>query len=453
MKRARRRLCAALALGLGVVAGCGPLVLLHDRDPDTLARVEVLGDRDEQWVAIDGEDGPRFARVLLASVEARSGHYAYAVETSEPAEGAAAGTLASRRSVSIVHDGVVVRAGLEALYALRLEPGGAHVAFVAGYKSKHVLGVDRFRSRELARIDAESLVFSADGKHAAVVADDAEGRYVVTDETTQGPFEHVDHLRGYGAAFFYVRGGATPELAMTSGATAAVEGVDAVCIDGAHAWIATRAGGMSLLAHFERELATPVTLPLTPGSTLAELRCDRLGHVAWLERRESDVRLVVDGTGAERYASSEPPTLRGGHTAFIVDTAEHTRRVVFDGSVVAEESYATSAALSADGTVLAYAARRGDQNGIVFRERFFPFDRIVTDTLVVRDDGTDFGCIVSDRRGRLFVAGSSGEPLRLPQGIFRGRGVSDAAVDEGVRRLVTAVHAIVERRGLGRDAR
>jgi hypothetical protein len=336
-----RRHIEFLLSGIAIITlqGCasGPRAIWSIPSPDRRHRVELMHDGEQQWLAIDGQNGP-FARAIAPTSVVWSpegGHVAYIEVNGSQAR--------------VVHDGC----------AGRYWDGVAEIAF------------------------------SADGSELAYVAE-SRGRYHVVRSGIPGPprsgvLSRTLRFSPDGAHLYYVEGGPPYRLVVDERPFAAFDGI---------AELTARNGeGAPSYAYLGRrgDLAFVVTEHGEEGpfhSIVDIARDPATGSTAWVVDEGSRALVYRDGAVVDaRFAAVQTPTLafrparpalpsEPAELAYVGVLADRGQYVVVGGATYGPYSGISSLSFSENGERFGYAALRRDvwevhvDGRIVARDRF-----------------------------------------------------------------------------------
>lgn len=448
------RSVALLAL---LASGCTHLVW-YGRSDDRRHVAAVIEEGGTQRVRFDAVDGPRVKGVALEGlVLGADGHFAYpaqleagwvvfhdgvpsaafdgigAVELSPDGRRVA---FAAQREGGwhVVHDGVVgerfeaifpgsLRLGPDGRFVYAARRGGAAFVVVDGRVSEPWDGVGQVQR-------------SADGQRVAWVARRGAQAFVVVDGAPRGPFEGVAAFHFGPPEVTVVRDGGW-RLLVDGQAGEAFSAVGAVRVEAGRVAATVRRDGRSwvldgagLRGPFD---AVHPALARDGGGALV------------FAAKEGDDWFVH--RGAERsgpWVKVEDLRVAGGRVAFLGVRAERDV-VVLDGRELSSWDYASSLALSPDGTRLAHLARRGPRWRLVVDGAEREVDLAIDGSLAFSRSGHRVGFVSGDRQRRrlrfTFDDGTS-RPLDFEELVAAtARGAPDAlpVADAGLlRRWVAA---------------
>lgn len=338
------------------------------------------------WLVIhDGQRGPEFD--AIGELQLTDEHLAYSAEK--------AGKW------HLVHDGVQSEAFDTILPgSLLLTPGG-RLAFAAQQGPSVFAIIDGRRS---APMDGVGLLrFSADGTRAGFVGKRQGASYVVIDGQERGPFENVADLQLGTSDLFVAR---TKEGWRVFRGDQPGEPFEKIAglIDGP-AYGARQSG---------ENFVIDGAVKRGPFMALkSQLSRDAAGKLVFAAQ-SADSWLVVHGDRElNPWDEVETPVIGGPHVGFI---GERNGRnvVVIDGEERSTWEWASSLALSRDGTRYAHLARRVGKTFVVIDGLERSFDVVVAGTLAFSKDGRRFGCVTGDAKTRrLFITRDDGKRTQV----------------------------------------
>lgn len=409
------------------LAGCGPLRVWHGRTPDRSHLVEVLESDKQQYVRIDGVEGPRFNAVPASALafSADGKHVAYAAKQAAQWVVVANGT----RGDSWTGIGAVV-----------LSADGAHVAYAAASGKKWRVVHDKTAGPEFDSLFEGSLTFSPDGERLAYLAEDGGKKRVVVDGVVGPPLDEVGEL-GFspdGTHVAYVANGSWVVRDGHSGGRyhtvrglvqanghhcgfVARRGIERfVVIDGredaAHAGISglTFSADGARFAYVAKDARAAVVVDGVVGPQFDSI--DALafsgGHVAYVGRAGKHQQVVRDGDQFTSFTRVSQLQQAGDHWAYLGTDAQGVWPVI-DGHKRQVEPSASDLVLNADGRRFAYLARRGKTCEVVHDGGRAPLELVVEGSLTFGADGKRWACLAGDPvQRRFFIAIEGGK--RVP---------------------------------------
>lgn len=403
------RAVALLAL-LG--SGCTHLVWYGHSD-DRRHVAAVIEEGGAQWVRFDAVEGPRVKGVALEGLAfGPDGHFAYPAQV-------AAGWV-------VFHDGTP-SAAFDGIGAVALSPDGRHLAFAAqragGWHVVHdgVVG-ERFES-----IFPGSLRFGPGGR-LVYAARRGEASFVVLDGRASEPWDGVGRVElsadGQRVAWL-ARRGAQAFLVVDGQGRGPYAGVAAHHFGPPEVTVVDDGGWRLLVDGAPSEAFSAVgAVRVEGGRVAATVR--RQGHGWVLDgstwRGPFDAvhpTLARDAAGALVFAAKEGADwfvfrgaersgpwvqvdellVAGAHVAFLGVRAERDV-VVLDGRERSSWDYASSLALSPDGTRLAHLAKRGARWRVVVDGVEREVDLALEGSVAFSRSGRRVGCVTGDRQER-----------------------------------------------------
>jgi hypothetical protein len=416
-----------VALALVLACSCGPTVVWSGRTPDRVHRVDVIRDRDLDFVVVDGKRRAAYRGVAGWSIALAREHIAFAAR------------VAGRWVV--VHDGVISRDQWDGIGELRLGLDGKLV-YVALRDGGWYVVVDGARGPRVDSVLAKTLRIA--GNHVAYVAKrgatvhavvdgrigpafdgigqislDGDGRYayaarkaldahVVVNGSVGprsggvsllelGPQGHVAYVATFGDEQRLVRDGVIGP---------AVESIRSLHFrdDGKHvAWVG-RLEGLDVIAIDDAPIAAwsegrPAKLAFRPSVLAADPTHVGLAFVMPVDGGE---RLVLDDVTGPLFDEVRAPVWsRDGRMAYAARRGTRWKIVVDDQELDAGDTVGDPVF---SGSRMAYAGRRGKSSYVAVDGRTFTFDLVFEDTVAFSADGTRWGAVAGDRtREQLFI--------------------------------------------------
>ena len=400
------------------VAGCAPTVIWSGHSADRRHTFEVVQEGDHQRVIVDGARRAAYHRVAAWSLQTTGSRIAHAaqlgrdwvvVDAGRPGvrwdgigELAVAGdrtAYAAERAGrwQVVVDGVAGPAWDAVLAGtLQLSPTGEHVVYAA----RDAGGVHVVFDGAIgpAWDGVAHLRFSDDGGHVGYVARAGDQATVVVDGEPGPRHREIARLRLPGARPVYAARDASGWRVIAAEPSPPYREVRAIVTAGEHAaWIARDDGGELVAcdgAIVARAAAfDPARLALVRG-------CD----VIYATRDAAGVH-VIHGAIEQTYDEVGPIVVGpGGPIAFAARRAD-AWYIAVDFQPRPAGSYAGDPVFSADGTRLAYVARRDRRWLAVVDDRAYGFDLVIDGTLAFSRDGRHWAVIGGDlAREQLFFA-------------------------------------------------
>lgn len=406
-----------LALALAA-AGCAPTLIWSGHTADRRHTFEVVQESDHQRVIVDGVRRAAYSSVAAWSLQtagsrivhaARLGHDWVVVDAGRPSarwDGIGELAVSGDRTAyvaerggrwQVVVDGVAGPAWQSVLAGtLRFSPTGAHLVYVARDASGAHVVVDGAIGPAWDAV--AHLVFSEDGAHAGYIARSGDDVMVVVDGELGPRHREVARLRLVGAQPVYAARDAGGWSVVAAEVSPPYREVRTIVTAGGHAaWIARDDDGELVACDgaiaARASAIDPARLALVSGCDVAYATRDgggvRVAHGA-IDQHYDEIGNIVVGPG--------------GHVAFAARLAG-TWYMVVDARARPVGSYAGDPVFSADGTRLAYVARRDHHWLAVVDDRAFAFDLLIDGTLAFSHDGRHWAVIGGDlARERLFVA-------------------------------------------------
>lgn len=409
-------------LALVFASGCTHLVW-YGRSDDRRHIVSVIEQGGQQHVRLDMKDEPKFLGIGVdALVLTNAGHLAYAAQVEggwlvihdgkrgpvfdaigelQLNDEHLAYTAEKAGKWHVVHDGKQTEAfdtifpgsllmGPRGQIAFAAQQGLSIFAFIDGQPSAPMDGIGLLR-------------FSADGARAGFIGKRQGASLVVIDGQERGPFESVADLQLGAMDLFIAR---TKEGWRVFSGDQAGEPFEKIggLIDGpAYAARSNR-------ENFVIDGATKRGPFMSLKSLLSRDSAGKLVFAA----QTADHWLVVHGERELKpFDEVETPVIAGQHVAFI---AERNGRnvLVIDGEQRSTWEWASSLALSRDGSRYAHLARRVGKTFVVIDGEERSFDVVVAGTLTFSKDGRRFGCVTGDAKTRrLFITRDDGKKTQV----------------------------------------
>ena len=451
----------AIALAVAVLAGCGPSVIWSGHTLDRHHRVDVIQDAGLQYVAIDGQRRAAYRGIAGRSIAFAEGHLAFAARV---------GTR-----WAIVYDGAVGEAW-DAIGALVLSRTGQlayaaerdrgwYVVFAGhagprfgsivagtlqlGRDEEGISYIGESAGRVTAVVDGKpGPIFDGigqlvvDGGHHAYAARLALDAYVVVDGVTSPRWAAVQKVELSAGKCAYAASNGNDWRVIEDGvAGPAVDRVLRIVIsaDGLHhAWVA-RVADQDVLAVDDIPLVAAPKLrangivfrpnsgglvyvePVLPRGERVVIAADkgpgvgegwRGGGPGFSPAMPSEARRmegpVFDEIGVPLWSAD------GSHLAYAA-RRDRDWLIVLDGRELVGGKHVGDPVFSRDGSRFGFVARRGKQSVAVIDGHDHPFDLAFEDTLVFSQDHRRWAIVAGDLgREQMFIAVEGRAQLPLP---------------------------------------
>ena len=423
----RRTSAAARILVLTLaLAGCGPDLVWYGHGTDRTRRFEIYQRGSEQWLVEGERVSARFDAIATQGF-ARSPH------GSRVAFAALRKDATGRERWQVLLD---LRPGpsWDAVAALRFDPRGTRLAYLAELGGRWRAVVDDRPGPGFDSIDPDTLAFSPDGTRVGYVAFDGACQRVVIDD-------HVGRCV-HAVRAFALAARAENDLVIESDAQRSehsrvlVGGVQVLAVEqpvGRLVTDASRAHWALELVGFGEQRARLVGRRAENAQPAPLAEADQLGHIVLAPDgsrlaytlRQGDRWFAVLDDGASSagsplrstaYDAIEAPVFSADarHVGYLARGTAHAD-VVIDGHVRERvpTPTATALALSPDGTRLSYVYRDAHGPVLVVDRAAHRFDVIVEGTLRFDPRGEHWAALAGERSRRELFVVVDGE-VRLP---------------------------------------